>query len=73
MLEIGRDYFCRVGEFIYIHTTWRVEGHHVTHWVARSRDSFEIEFYVNDDGRVIGSRDLGMYDHPVNVYLVPTL
>lgn len=73
MLKVGGEYLCRVGSYINRFTTWKIERHDGTHWVARSQDSFESEVYLDDDGRHVGSRDLGMYGDPIEVFMVPIL
>jgi hypothetical protein len=69
MLRVGGAYRYRVGS--YVHSTkFRVESHNGTHWVARSQDSFEVEIYADDEGRHVGSRELGMYETPISVWFV---
>lgn len=68
-MRVGATYRYRVGNYI-LPMMFRVEGHNGTHWVTRSQDSFEVEIYADDDGRHVGSRDLGIYETPVNVFFV---
>jgi hypothetical protein len=71
MLSVGKRYFCKVGNYVHRHCFWEVKEHNGTHWVARSLDNFEIEVYVDDSGRHVGSRDLGIYEDKINVFLIP--